>query len=241
MAKKHKHEEHVNHERWLVSYADMMTLLFALFVVLYAMGQSELAKKEFAESVRWAFHISGDGKTKDTGIFDDQKGGGDVLAPAQLVTAQNGAMREFLKDQLVKYEEVAGKSLDIIQTDGTIAFTAPVGDFFDPERPYPVRREVGGWLEQTLSASLGFASSIQIRIRAPELPIGKDRRGKVMTSRDLTVERLRTMERKVRTLPEVRSGMVECTWMLMEDEPDVSPHTWEERSTITVSFTNEPR
>ena len=28
------HEEHENHERWLVSYADFMTLLFALFVVL---------------------------------------------------------------------------------------------------------------------------------------------------------------------------------------------------------------
>jgi chemotaxis protein MotB len=31
-----RHEEHVNHERWLVSYADFMTLLFALFVVLFA-------------------------------------------------------------------------------------------------------------------------------------------------------------------------------------------------------------
>ena len=29
-----EHEEHVNHERWLVSYADMLTLLFVLFVVL---------------------------------------------------------------------------------------------------------------------------------------------------------------------------------------------------------------
>ena len=28
--------EHENVERWLVSYADYMTLLFALFVVLYA-------------------------------------------------------------------------------------------------------------------------------------------------------------------------------------------------------------
>lgn len=30
------HEEHVD-ERWLISYADMMTLLFGLFVMLYAM------------------------------------------------------------------------------------------------------------------------------------------------------------------------------------------------------------
>ena len=31
-----EHEEHVNHERWLVSYADMLTLLFVLFVVLFS-------------------------------------------------------------------------------------------------------------------------------------------------------------------------------------------------------------
>jgi len=42
-----EHEEHVNHERWLVSYADMLTLLFVLFVVLYSM--SSVDKKKFAE------------------------------------------------------------------------------------------------------------------------------------------------------------------------------------------------
>ena len=31
-------EEHENHERYLVTYADMITLLMALFVILYAMG-----------------------------------------------------------------------------------------------------------------------------------------------------------------------------------------------------------
>ncbi|HLA75245.1 MAG TPA: flagellar motor protein MotD [Gammaproteobacteria bacterium] len=38
MARKKRHEEHVNHERWLVSYADFITLLFAFFVVMYAIS-----------------------------------------------------------------------------------------------------------------------------------------------------------------------------------------------------------
>lgn len=42
-----EHEEHVNHERWLVSYADMLTLLFVLFVVLFSMSDVNL--KKFAQ------------------------------------------------------------------------------------------------------------------------------------------------------------------------------------------------
>jgi len=38
MARKPKQEEHVNHERWLVSYADFITLLFAFFVVMYSIS-----------------------------------------------------------------------------------------------------------------------------------------------------------------------------------------------------------
>jgi chemotaxis protein MotB len=38
MARKKLHEEHENHERWLVSYADFITLLFAFFVVMYAIS-----------------------------------------------------------------------------------------------------------------------------------------------------------------------------------------------------------
>jgi len=43
----HHEEEHENHERWLVSYADMMTLLMVLFIVLFAISQVD--QKKFAE------------------------------------------------------------------------------------------------------------------------------------------------------------------------------------------------
>lgn len=38
MARRRHQEEHENHERWLVSYADFITLLFAFFVVMYSIS-----------------------------------------------------------------------------------------------------------------------------------------------------------------------------------------------------------
>ena len=56
MAKKHKHPEHENLERWLVSYADFMTLLFATFTALYAMAQTDAAKlKDISAAIREGF------------------------------------------------------------------------------------------------------------------------------------------------------------------------------------------
>jgi chemotaxis protein MotB len=43
--KKHEEpEEHPNHERWLVTYADMLTLLMVLFIVMFAMSQVDQKK-----------------------------------------------------------------------------------------------------------------------------------------------------------------------------------------------------
>ena len=56
MARKKKHPEHENLERWLVSYADFMTLLFATFVVLYALSQTNINEfKKIEEALRKAF------------------------------------------------------------------------------------------------------------------------------------------------------------------------------------------
>lgn len=58
MARKKKHPEHVNHERWLVSYADFITLLFAFFVVMFATSQVDTQKVgRFTESFSKAVGI----------------------------------------------------------------------------------------------------------------------------------------------------------------------------------------
>jgi len=54
MSKK-KHPAHANHERWLVSYADFITLLFAFFVVMFATSQTDKAKaQQVSDSVKKA-------------------------------------------------------------------------------------------------------------------------------------------------------------------------------------------
>ena len=56
MAKKKKHPEHENLERWMVSYADFVTLLFATFVVLYALSQVDIKDfKTLENSMQQAF------------------------------------------------------------------------------------------------------------------------------------------------------------------------------------------
>src|SRR5271165_4701571 len=55
MARRRQPAEHENHERWLVSYADFITLLFAFFVVMFASSQTDKARaKQVSQAVEKA-------------------------------------------------------------------------------------------------------------------------------------------------------------------------------------------
>jgi chemotaxis protein MotB len=73
--KRRRHNQHSNHERWLVSYADFITLLFAFFVVLYASSRADIRKQaQVAQSIHSAFTA--------LGIFPPNgKGAGSVAVP----------------------------------------------------------------------------------------------------------------------------------------------------------------
>ena len=106
MAKKKKEEDHENLERWLVSYGDFITLLFATFVVLYALAQvdaSDFAKLE--ESLKNAFSqntlLEGQESILDSNdsLFDQQKA--NSFIPSLMV--------EYISP---KYEEDSFKEID---------------------------------------------------------------------------------------------------------------------------------
>jgi chemotaxis protein MotB len=60
VARKQRHPEHENHDRWLVSYADFITLMFAFFVVMFASSQTDKARaQQVSDSVKEALDKGG--------------------------------------------------------------------------------------------------------------------------------------------------------------------------------------
>jgi chemotaxis protein MotB len=173
VAKKHKHEEHENHERWLVSYADFMTLLFAFFVVMYAVSRVDNKRIiQATESIRWAMHFSGTGGTGALPIFDGPptEGGGPALRSGKVQQPdQQKEAIEMLRKKLEKrvrpfVMERNNKPVVSVVVEGrklTVRMAAT--EFFDPGqavlRPQslPILDAVAGELIpiQRLSASRG--------------------------------------------------------------------------------------
>jgi chemotaxis protein MotB len=84
--RKRKEEEHENHERWLVSYADFITLLFAFFTTLYAISTVDAQKMgKMVVSMRASF---------DSAMFHP---GSRTLSLSQTGGIDNVASREVLE------------------------------------------------------------------------------------------------------------------------------------------------
>jgi chemotaxis protein MotB len=94
MSRKKKHE-HMNHERWLVSYADFITLLFAFFVVLFASSQSDKKKQlQIAAVMQTAFTPLGAFEAHSkTPPLADGTGTPSTVTPAALALPLPSAMR----------------------------------------------------------------------------------------------------------------------------------------------------
>lgn len=236
---KHKHEEHVNHERWVISYADMVTLLFALFVVLYALGEVKLKKlKELKKSIQFAFHYEGSGKTKDEGVFEKGDSGGALVDAAPLLTAQKKEMQEFLLATLPReFEERTGNSLDIVQTDDTVAFTAPLSAFF-PRGQVFLRPTVNAWLQDLIKGAYSFTSRIRVRVEAPNVRIGTAGNGTAIMTRRTCLSRLETLHAFLLLSALDEDVIVEFRYVDENRLARPGPNGWEDQAVVKFAFTN---
>lgn len=95
MARKKRHEEHENLERWLISYADFITLLFAFFVVMYSISSVNEGKyRVLSDTLVSAFNktpktlqpiqVGQDGITGDPSILNPDRATGGQASPMDL-------------------------------------------------------------------------------------------------------------------------------------------------------------
>jgi len=96
--RRQKPEEHSNHERWLISYADFITLLFAFFVVLFSSAQVDHRKVgQIAMAIQVAFQQMGVFESSNTHAPLDKS----EPMPFEKVQVVENAMRDTDLSQMV--------------------------------------------------------------------------------------------------------------------------------------------
>ena len=152
MGRRHKHEEHANHEAWAIPYGDLITLLLAFFVVMYAMSSVNEGKyRVLSDSLVAAFQ--GAPKTLEPiQVGEKQAGPGTdpviSLAPPTLMNNQS--------------QRASASTIDPAQSDELASVAAEVeqamSDLIDREL-VTVRRH-GNWVEVEIKTDILFPSGV---------------------------------------------------------------------------------
>ena len=107
-------KSHVSHERWLVSYADFITLMFAFFVVLYASSKADQRKQQMvSQAIDSAFHTLGlfpkrdskEAKLKNDSAVSSQPAAVDApLMPLNIVMGEQVWAAGRVREDLVRIQ-----------------------------------------------------------------------------------------------------------------------------------------
>jgi chemotaxis protein MotB len=104
--KQHHQEEHENHERWLVSYADFITVLMALFIVMFALSNAD--KDKFNAFASGMDELPGAG----TSLLE---GGALLTASAPSMDPQSQAARAALEEKLAEQAASSQEVADLLE------------------------------------------------------------------------------------------------------------------------------
>jgi len=183
MARRRSPEEHENHERWLVSYADFITLLFAFFVVMYSISSVNEGKYKILSDSLVGVFSQADRSVKpipigeerprttepDISQVDDPSGessaGNPTLDPLELIAQ---GMREAFGDLIANEQlTVRGNELWIeIELNSSLLF--PSGDALPNDQAFQLIDKVAGILAP-------FDNPIHVEGFTDNLPISTDK------------------------------------------------------------------
>jgi chemotaxis protein MotB len=111
----HRNRRRPSHDRWLISYADFITLLFAVFVVLYAASKADEKKQKMvAESINSAFTSLGlfSGAVRRPGSADSTANGSEKPAvPMNIVMGDDVLSAARVKDDLERLHHELAQTL----------------------------------------------------------------------------------------------------------------------------------
>ncbi len=118
--RRHREEEHDHHERWLVSYADFITLLFAFFVVMYALSSINEGKyRLLANSLTQAFRNV---TTNSEGmqIVPPNAASGAVSTPQKQRASEPSQARTAMRRKMQDMAEQIRRVLEPMVRDGRV-------------------------------------------------------------------------------------------------------------------------
>lgn len=160
MARKHKHEEHANHEAWAIPYGDLVTLLLAFFVVMYAISSINEGKfRVLSDSLQAAFR--GTPKTfEPVQVGEKTRGSGaDIAVSIVQQSMIEGQPRKMLEAVRVDGDTGEGAGPAKRPGAGQTGHAQPI----DSNHPYAKQLErVADELEQALQ-SLIDADLVAVR------------------------------------------------------------------------------
>lgn len=182
MRRKKPHaEEHANHERWMVSYADFMTLLFALFVVMYAVSRADVRKvQQVAASIRFATHFEGTGGAGALPLFDGpaSAGGGPGFTGASAPARSHPAelVRQQLERRLRPLLQAQGpaRAVTVTAEGRRLAIRLAATEFFDPGRA-ALRPQALALLDAVAGEVVPLGRLVRVEGHCDELPYAGER------------------------------------------------------------------
>lgn len=131
----HHAEEHENEERWLLTYADLITLLMAFFIIMYALSQVDAEKfRKMSVSLSDAFHtprvtpLELPGYGMGGGVHHTTENSGNEKPKETQLQKLGGQLQEMIK------LEGLGNSVAVISGPGGHKLTLRLADslLFDP-------------------------------------------------------------------------------------------------------------